>query len=171
MARPRPADVERAFFAASHWGCLLFLAALAVVAAATTVHLLQRGDTTRYEGTVSGVEVLQRSPRQASYRLTLEEDGGELLSLRLLNQGRVLAYLQSAPAGQRVQVEVRDGLVRSLTVREQAETITEREAPAFLLAAATVLSLLLLAAFAWPLVQARSAQTIPSSVLSVEEEE
>lgn len=171
MERTRPAGAEPAFFAASHWGCLFFLAVLAVVAAGSAWRLSQRGETTRYEGTIGPVEVLQPSPREASYRLSLESAGGERLALRLPNQGRVLAYLLSAPAGQRVQVEVRDGVVRSLTLGEQAETITEREAPVFLLAATTVLSLLLLVAFAWPLAQTRPApRGLPAASRREEEE-
>lgn len=155
MARTRPTDVDPAFFAASHWGCLLFLAVLAIVAVGSAVRLIQRGEITSYTGTLGAVEDLQRSPRQASYRVSLERDDGELLSLRLMNQGRILAYLQSAAATPRAQVEVRDGVVRSLTILEQDKTIAEREAPPLLLATTAGLSLLLLAALIWPRVQAR----------------
>lgn len=170
MERSHPA-ADPAFFAASHWGCLLFLAVLAIVAAGSAIRLLRQGEVTSYEGTLGAVEVLQRSPRQASYRVTLERDDGEPLSLRLLNQGRVLAYLRSAPATQRAQLEVRDGVVRSLTVLERVETIAEREAPSLLLAATTVLSLVLLAALAWPMLQARPALPGRPSALRGEEEE
>lgn len=154
MERSHPA-ADSAFFAAGHWGCLLFLAVLAIVIVGSAVRLLRQGEVTSYEGTLGAVEVLQRSPRQASYRVTLERDDGELLSLRLLNQGRVLAYLQSAPATPRAQLEVRNGVVRNLTILERAETIAEREAPPLLLAATTSLSLVLLAALAWPMLRAR----------------
>lgn len=159
MKRSWPA-ADPAFFAASHGGCLLFLVVLAIVTVGSAVRLIQRGEITSYEGTVGAVEDLQRSPRQASYRVSLERDDGELLSLRLMNQGRILPYLQSAPAAQRAQVDVRDGVVRSLTFLEQAETITEREAPPLLLASTAVLSLLLLAALAWPMVRAQPGRPL-----------
>jgi hypothetical protein len=171
MERTPPAEVEPAFFAANHWGCLVFLAVLALVAAGSAVRLLGRGETTSYEGTLGALEALQVSPRGASYRVTLERDGGEVISLRLLNQGRVLPYLQSAPTGQRVQVEARDGIVRSLTVRERDVTISERQAPLLLLLAAVLLPGLLLTAFALPAVQARRAQPESPRALRGEEEE
>jgi hypothetical protein len=155
MTHAQPADVEPAFFAASYWGCLLFLSLLAIVAAGSAVRLLQRGEIVTYDGVLGSVELLQPSPRRASYRVSLQSDEGELVSLRLRNQGRIVAYLQSNPAGQQVQVQARDGIVQSLHLREQAETIVEREAPPLLLAAAVLLPVLLLALFAWPVVQAR----------------
>jgi len=170
MERSHPA-ADSAFFAAGHWGCLLFLAVLAIVIVGSAVRLLRQGEVTSYEGTLGAVEVLQRSPRQASYRVTLERDDGEPLSLRLLNQGRVLAYLRSAPATQRAQLEVRDGVVRSLTVLERVETIAEREAPPLLLAATTSLSLVLLAALAWPMLRARPVLPGRPPALRGEEEE
>ncbi len=167
MTRSR-SDADPAFFAASYWGCLLFIAVLAIVAVGSAVRLLRPGEVTEYTGTLGAVEALQRSPREAGYRLSLEGDDGELLSLRLLNQGRILAYLQAAPTTGRVQLAARDGVVRSLIILERGETITEREAPPLLLAATAVLSLVLLGAFGWPMARARPGR-LPA--LRDEEEE
>jgi hypothetical protein len=150
MDRPGATHGEQPFFAASQWGCLLFLAALAVVAVATLFRLLQPQPATTYEGTIGPVEVQQPSPWRGSYHLTFEQEGREPLVLRLRNQGPILDYLQTAAQPQRVRITARGAVALSLVDLETGRTVAEPEAPRPLLLAAVVLPVVLLALFAWP---------------------
>jgi hypothetical protein len=171
MDRAGATDGEQPFFAASQWGCLLFLAALAIVAVATAFRLLQQQPISTYEGALGPVEVQQPSPWRGSYHAILERDGGEPLVVRLRNQGPILDYLQSAPLPQRVRITARGEVAHSLVDLETGRAIAEPDAPRPLLIAAVILPVILLPLFAWPWLAGRHGVRTRQDALAVATEE
>lgn len=170
MDHPQPTGDQR-FFAAIQWGCWVFMIALAIVAVGSGYRLLQPEVSATYEGELGEVSGLQSSPWRARNSVVLEREEGQPVTLRVRNQGAILDYLRAAPGAQRVQVTVRDGVVRRLILAD-GETITEPEAPDVLLVAAVLPSLVVLALLAWPwLVERRGARHRPLAANENEEEE
>lgn len=157
MDSGRSTSGDQPFFAASQWGCFLFLAALALVSVGSALRALSGGPTTSYEGVMGEVERQQAAPWRTSYHVTIAGESGAPAPLRLRNQGRILDYLQAAAPSGPVRITARDGVVRALTDLADGETIAEPEAPQGLLLASAILPFLLLAFFAWPWLTARRA--------------
>ena len=164
---------EQPLFAASQWGCFLFLAALALVAIATAARALASGPTTTYEGLLGEVELRQPSPWRTNYHVTVTGDSGSPVPLQLRNQGAILDYLQDRAQPMQAQVTAHDGIALTLTDLAGGSTIVEPAAPQGLLLAAAILALLLLALFVWPWLSARlrAPAAQPFVLANVEEEE
>ncbi len=85
------------FFANSHWARLALMALLAMAFVATTVQaawqLLQ--SSTTVAGRFIEVAEARTGVQTAAYTLVLQPEGGELVFVRLRNNGRILNYLLS----------------------------------------------------------------------------
>jgi hypothetical protein len=99
--RPRP-DL----FTWSHWSCGAFVGLLALVLVVSLVYGLGRTlwPTTTVVGTLGPVEETRLSNRRAAYHAVLEAEDGDLLVLRLRNNGRILNYLRNQRGGQFVSL-------------------------------------------------------------------
>ncbi|MDT8306036.1 MAG: hypothetical protein RRC07_08880 [Anaerolineae bacterium] len=163
-------DGDRRFFAASQCGCWLLMIALAIVAAGSGYRVVQPERSSTYEGELREVSVRQSSPWRARYNVVLQREDGELVTLRVRNQGAILGYLEAASGPERVQVTARDGVVQRLVLAD-GEVIAEPEAAEVLMLAAVVLPLAVLALLAWPWVVERRAAGARQPAAAGEEEE
>jgi hypothetical protein len=93
-------------FTWSHWGCGAFVGLLALVLALSLVYGLGRAlwPTATAVGTLGPVEENLLSNRQAVYQAPLQTEDGDLLVLRLRNNGRILDFARNQAAGQFVSV-------------------------------------------------------------------
>jgi hypothetical protein len=93
-------------FTWSHWSCGTFVGLLALVLAISLLDGLGRAlwPTSTAVGALGAVAETRLSNRQAAYHAVLEAEDGDLLVLRLRNNGRILEYLRNQPAGQLVSV-------------------------------------------------------------------
>jgi hypothetical protein len=93
-------------FTWAHWGCGAFLALLVVVMALSLLYGVARAfwPSSTTVGTLGPVEEIRLNGGRARYQVGLMTGTGELLTLRLRNNGPILNYLREQPAGQTVSV-------------------------------------------------------------------
>jgi hypothetical protein len=161
MDPARPTSEEQPFFAASQWGCFLFLGVLALAAATSAMRIFSGGPATTYEGVLGTVEFQQASPWQISYHVVVAADGSQAVPLQLRNQGTILGYLRTRAQPIQARVTARGRVALALTDLDSDSTIAEPEAPQALLLAAAILPLPLLALLVYPWLVGR--RTMPGS--------
>jgi hypothetical protein len=103
-------------FTWAHWGCGAFVGLLALVLVISFFYGIMRAfwPTSTVRGTAGPVAEIRLNSHRAAYQLMLESEGGEQLTLRLRNNGRIHRYLANQPAGQLVSVRHAQGEIWEL---------------------------------------------------------
>jgi hypothetical protein len=120
-------------FTWSHCGCGAFVGLLALVWVISLFYGFGRTlwPTRTAVGRVGPVEETHLNSWQAAYHVVLEPEDGELLVLRLRNNGRIFHYLSNQPPGQPVSVRHAQGEIWELAPLAPAGPSVREFSPAW----------------------------------------